>query len=199
MPSSGLDLISDGDNRNLFRQYIERYHYLGYKVPCGPRLRYFVRSRPLSNRIVACLLFPSAALKIAPRDGWIGWDDQARKCSLPRIINNSRFLILPQSRSRSLPAKSSRLWSINFLTIGLTPIASNLCCSNPLSTLNVSPTCYRAANWIHAGTTQGRGRIDRDQDVKRHVKEIFLYPLHPHAREILCRTPQIHPSSMRLP
>lgn len=24
-------------------------------------------------------------------------------------------------------------------------------------------TCYRAANWIHVGQTQGRGRMDREQ------------------------------------
>jgi hypothetical protein len=88
-----LDLISDGDGRNLFRQYIQRYHYLGYKVPCGAQLRYFVRSHALSNRIVACLLFTSAALKIAPRDHWIGWSDPVRKRNLPRIVTNSRFLI----------------------------------------------------------------------------------------------------------
>jgi hypothetical protein len=88
-----LDLISDGDGRNLFRQYIQRYHYLGYKVPCGAQLRYFVRSHALSNRIVACLLFTSAALKIAPRDHWIAWSDPVRKRNLPRIVTNSRFLI----------------------------------------------------------------------------------------------------------
>jgi len=196
----GLDLISDGDNRNLFRQYIERYHYLGYKVPCGAQLRYFVRSRPLSNRIVACLLFTSAALKIAPRDGWIGWDNQARKCNLPRIINNSRFLILPWIQ---VPQLASKILSL--VVHQLPDDWLDAYCVKPLLLESfVDPerfpgTCYRAANWIHAGTTQGRGRMDRNQDVERHVKEIFLYPLHPHAREILCRTPEPHPSSTRPP
>jgi hypothetical protein len=40
--------------------------------------------------------------------------------------------------------------------------------------------------------------MDRNQDVERHVKEIFLYPLHSHAREILCRIAD-HPSLMRPP
>jgi hypothetical protein len=57
-----------------------------------------------------------------------------------------------------------------------------------------SGTCYRAANWIHVGTTQGRGRMDRKQDVQRHVKEIFVYPLHAHARELLCRMPETRPT-----
>ncbi len=195
-----LDLISDGDNRNLFRQYIERYHYLGYKVPCGAQLRYFVRSRPLSNRIVACLLFTSAALKIAPRDRWIGWGDQARKCNLPRVINNSRFLILPWIQ---VPQLASKILSL--VAHQLPDDWLDAYCVKPLllesfvDPERFSGTCYRAANWIHAGTTQGRGRMDRNQDVKRHVKEIFVYPLHPHAREVLCRIPESHPSSTRPP
>lgn len=195
-----LDLISDGDNRNLFRQYIERYHYLGYKVPCGAQLRYFVRSRPLSNRIVACLLFTSAALKIAPRDRWIGWGDQARKCNLPHIINNSRFLILPWIQ---VPQLASKILSL--VVRQLPDDWIDAYCVRPLllesfvDPERFSGTCYRAANWIHAGTTQGRGRMDRNQDVERHVKEIFVYPLHSHAREILCRIPESHPSSTRPP
>jgi hypothetical protein len=195
-----LDLIADGDNRNLFRQYIQRYHYLGYKVPCGAQLRYFVRSRPLSNRIVACLLFTSAALKIAPRDHWIGWGDQVRKCNLPRIVNNSRFLILPWIQ---VPQLASKILSL--VVHQLPDDWLDAYCVKPLllesfvDPERFSGTCYRAANWIHAGTTQGRGRMDRNQDVERHVKEIFVYPLHPHVREILCRIPESHPSSTRPP
>jgi hypothetical protein len=195
-----LDLISNGDARNLFRQYIQRYHYLGYKVPCGAQLRYFVRSRPLSNRIVACLLFTSAALKIEPRDRWVDWSDQARKCNLPRVINNSRFLILPWIQVRELASK-------------ILSLAAQQLPDDWLDTYRVKPvllesfvdperfsgTCYRAANWIHVGSTQGRGRMDRYQKVERHVKDIFLYPLAPHAREILRRIPESHPSWTRPP
>jgi hypothetical protein len=191
-----LDLISDSDARNLFRQYIQRYHYLGYKVPCGAQLRYFVRSRPLSDRIVACLLFTSAALKIAPRDHWIGWSDQARKCNLPRIVNNSRFLILPWIQVPHLASK--------ILSLAVHQLADDWLDAYRVSPLllesfvdleRFSGTCYRAANWIHVGATQGRGRMDRNQDVERHVKEIFLYPLHSRAREILC---QISESNNRI-
>lgn len=195
-----LDLICDSDARILFRQYIQRYHHLGYKVPCGAQLRYFVRSRPLSNRIVACLLFTSAALKIVPRDRWIGWSDQARQSNLPQIINNSRFLILPWIQVQQLASKI-----LSLVAHQLPDDWIDAYCVRPLllesfvDSERFSGTCYRAANWIHAGTTQGRGRMDRNQDVERHVKEIFLYPLHPHAREILCRIPESHPSSTRPP
>jgi len=195
-----LDLISDCDSRNLFRQYIQRYHYLGYKVPCGAQLRYFVRARPLSNRIVACLLFTSAALKIAPRDRWIGWSDQVRKHNLPQIINNSRFLILPWIQVPQLASKILSLAAQQLPDDWLDAYrVKPLLLESFVDPQRFSGTCYRAANWIHVGTTQGRGRMDRNQDVERHVKEIFLYPLHPHAREILSRVPESYPPWTRSP
>lgn len=190
-----FDLISDAASRALFRQYIQRYHYLGYRVPFGAQLRYFVRSQRLPERILACLLFSSAAWKMAPRDRWIGWRDQARSLNLARVVSNSRFLILPWVEVSGLASK-------------ILSMAAQQLCEDWLSVYQVSPllleslvdpqrfsgTCYRAANWIHVGTTQGRGRMDRKQDVQRHVKEIFIYPLHAHARELLCRMPETRPT-----
>ena len=39
-------------------------------------------------------------------------------------------------------------------------------------------TCYRAANWTHVGTTQGRGKLDRHHQRALPVKDVYLYPLH---------------------
>jgi hypothetical protein len=38
-------------------------------------------------------------------------------------------------------------------------------------------TCYRAANWLFVGSTQGRGKLDRFKKYKLPVKDIYLYPL----------------------
>ncbi len=48
-------------------------------------------------------------------------------------------------------------------------------------------TCYRAANWIHVGQTQGRGKLDTHNQYALPVKDIFLLPLHPHCQSILNR------------
>src|SRR5207249_2149721 len=48
-------------------------------------------------------------------------------------------------------------------------------------------TCYRAANWIAVGATQGRGRMDRQAQAKHSRKLIFLYPLAPHAQRCLAQ------------
>ena len=39
-----LRLIDNRTDRVLFQQYIQRYHYLGYRIPYGAQLRYFVHS-----------------------------------------------------------------------------------------------------------------------------------------------------------
>jgi hypothetical protein len=47
-------------------------------------------------------------------------------------------------------------------------------------------TCYRAANWTCVGQTQGRSRQDRYNTLRVPVKDIYLYPLTRHWRELLC-------------
>jgi hypothetical protein len=84
----------------LFRQYIERYHYLGFRVPVGSHLRYFVHCA--QGQILACLLWTSPAWKMAPRDRWIGWNSEQRARNLQFIVNNSRFLILPWVKVKGL-------------------------------------------------------------------------------------------------
>jgi len=90
-----LQLIDEPADRHLFQQYVQRYHPLGYRVPFGAQLRYLVRTP--AQEVLACLLFTSAAWKMAPRDHWIGWSDQARRANLSRVVNNARFLILPDA------------------------------------------------------------------------------------------------------
>jgi hypothetical protein len=78
-------------SRKLLEQYIHRYHYLGYRVPYGAQLRYLVRAGKAPHPVLACLLFTSAARRMAPRDHWIGWSDQTRRRHLAKVVNNSRF------------------------------------------------------------------------------------------------------------
>ena len=46
-------------------------------------------------------------------------------------------------------------------------------------------TVYRAANWQHVGATQGRTRQDRNTTLRVPVKDIYVYPLARHFREVL--------------
>jgi hypothetical protein len=173
-----LELIDQAAARQLYQQYIHRYHYLGYRVPYGAQLRYFVRSQQAWRPALACLLFTSAAWKMAPRDGYIGWSEPARARGLARVVNNSRFLILPwvhipNLASHVLSQAAKRVkqdWRAHY---GVEPVL--------LETLvdrsRYTGTCYRAANWTSVGLTQGRGRGDRSGKARGEPKEIFLFPL----------------------
>ena len=182
-----LQLLHSSDDRCLFRQYIQRYHYLGYKVPYGAQLRYFVRSLQPPCPLLACLLFTSAAWKIAPRDSYIGWSQTAHQRNLPMVVNHSRFLILPWVR---VPNLASHILSLAARQMPNDWLAAYRAQPVLLETL-VDGTryhggCYRAANWREVGLTQGRGRMDRSGKAQGVRKLIFLFPLHRHWRERLC-------------
>jgi hypothetical protein len=176
-----------GGESRLWRELIERYHYRGCRVPVGANLRYLVRSTRYPDRILACLLWTSPAWKIAVRDHWIGWNDRRRQRNLQLIVNNGRFLILPWVRVRDLASKilarSARQivgdWEKRF---GYRP----LLLETMVDIGRFRGTCYRAANWISLGRTQGRGRMDRHHRADGQApKEVFVYPLCRNVRERL--------------
>ena len=182
-----LELIVDAAGRRQFRQYLQQHHYLGYRAPCGAQLRYWVRAAQPGLPPLAALLFTSAAWRMAPRDRYIGWSEAARQNNLPRIVNHSRFLILPWTRIPHLAShvlarvaqQLPRDWRARY---GVEPVLMETL----VDTSRYRGVCYRAANWIEVGTTQGRGRMDRWRQVECVPKQIFLYPLHRHWRQRLC-------------
>ena len=168
----------------LWRQFVQRYHYLGYRVPVGAHLRYFVKSG--NGQILACLLWTSAAWTMAPRDRWIGWSPDQRARNLQYIVNNGRFLILPWINVKGLAstilARSARQipndW---YQQYRCTP----LLLETLVDATRFKGTCYRASNWIYLGETTGRGRMDRHHKTSNAVKLIFVFPLHPRAQQLL--------------
>jgi hypothetical protein len=177
----------EGESRK-WREQVERYHYLGYRVPFGANLRYWVRNR---DRALACLLWSSPAWKMRARDAWIGWSDEQRKRNLQWIVNNGRFLILPWVRVKGLASKILALSALQMphdwqTRYGYRP----LLLETLVDTKRFRGTCYRAANWLHLGQTAGRGRMDREH--QRHgqvIKDIYVYSLVRDARERLCGDP----------
>lgn len=184
-----LRRVTSENDRLLWRELVGRYHYLGHKVPFGAHLRYLVEvSRPLS-RVVGCLQASSPAWKMAPRDRWIGWSDAVRKRNLQLVISNSRFLLLPWVEVSNLASSVLALFGQQLLVdwegaYGVRPLL--------LETLvdeqRFTGTCYRAANWVRVGVTQGRGRMDRANKLQgASPKTIFVYPLHRRCRQLLCQ------------
>ena len=181
-----LTLIDDSDSA-LWRQFLQRYHYLGCRVPVGAHLRYFVYSA--QGQILACLLWSSPAWTMAARDRWIGWTPLQRARNLQFIVNNSRFLILPWVQVNNLAsailARSARQlphdWSEHY---GYTP----LLLETLVDVTRFNATCYRAANWIALGQTTGRGRMDTHHTAQGTQKQIFVFPMHRRVHQQLCAT-----------
>ena len=182
-----IELVRDDAERRLWRELVGRHHYLGHKMPFGASLRYLVRAERPQPAVVGCLQFSSPAWRMASRDNWIGWDDAARKRNLQRVVQNSRFLLLPWVRVRNLATHvlgraARRLPQDWWEHYRVEPVL--------LETL-VDPsrytgTCYRAANWIEVGETTGRGRMDRNHGRDGLApKRVWLYPLVPTATDIL--------------
>jgi hypothetical protein len=150
-----LEVVQDPDQSRLWNEYVERYHYLGYRHPVGCFLRYFIQS---SVGLLGCILMGGAVKAIQARDQWIGWERRARQQNLPWVINNSRLLIFPWvwisqlgshvlgQLGRGVRADWEQRW-------GYGPL---------LMESFVDPdkfwgTCYQSAGWIELGRTTGRG------------------------------------------
>jgi len=158
-------------------------HYLGEHTFYSG-LRYIVHS-PVHGYLGA-LSFGSAAFRIAARDSNIGWDDETRNKNLHNIIGNSRFFIhsgvrVPHLASHILGKILRRVRNDWYKKFNTAP----LLVETFVDTSRFSGTTYRAANWIYAGATTGRGRQDKIHKAELKPKAIYLYPLHRNWRKLL--------------
>lgn len=180
-------LVQDQEDHALWRELIDRYHPLGYRMPFGASLRYFVFISQPQRQVAACMQLSSAAWRMAVRDEWVGWSEPRRAEALQRIVNQSRFLILPWIEVRNLAshmlAQLCRVlpddWESRF---GLRPwLIETL-----VDRSQYEGTCYRAAGWSRLGLTRGRGRMDRHHE--RHgeaPKWVFVRELVRQGAELL--------------
>ena len=169
--------VQDRAQRELFKELMGRFHYLGYAMPFGARLQYLVYVTHPRHELVGCVQFSSPAWRMKTRDQWIGWDDGTRKQHLQHIVNNSRLLVLARIRnlaSMMLSCALKRLgrdWQRQYAV-------QPFLVETLVDQQRFHGGCYRASNWIELGQTSGRGRMDRTH--QRHgaqIKTVWVYPL----------------------
>jgi hypothetical protein len=182
-----LELVQGQDRSRLWNEYVDRYHYLGYRQPMGCSLRYFIQSQA---GLVGCLLMAGAARAIQVRDQWIGWDRARRQQHLPWVINNTRLLIFPWVRLRHLGSHV-----LGQLARRVRPDWQQRWGYGPLLMESfVDPekflgTCYRAAGWRELGSTTGRGLPRAQAPYASTPKRIYVQALAQDFRERLCGGP----------
>jgi hypothetical protein len=170
-----IHVVTRGPELRRWNEFVGRYHYLGYKMLPGAQIRYFIMN---SGRVLGAMGFGASAWKIAPRDNFIGWTHEERKRGLHLIVGQSRFLILPWVQCRNLASKTLAMvtrrlagdWEVRY---GFRPVLLETF----VDITRFHGTCYKAANWINVGNTQGRGKLDRFTKRNQPVKSIWLQPL----------------------
>lgn len=180
-----LQRVQQKSASRLWNEYIQRYHYLGHKPLPGAQLRYIAY---WAEQPLALLGFGAAAWQSAPRDRFIGWTHEQRQRNLPLIVNNARFLILPWVQSRNLAsmllAKVARILPNHWQEIyGYRPVLLETFVEKP----RFQGTCYKAANWIYLGQTQGRGKLGPPGKLSVPIKDLWVYPLDRSFRATLTR------------
>ncbi len=165
-------LVRTDAERALWNELMAREHFLGAPILAGHQLRYLVDS---AHGCLGGFGFAAAALKVADRDAWIGWDADRRRAERHRVLSMSRFLIrvpVANLASKTLSMCLSRLGADVAQRYGFLPW---------LVETYVDPTrdgaSLRAANWQLVGFTRGRGRQDRAREMAESVKAVYMYVL----------------------
>ena len=179
-----LEVVKDKITDTLWKEYVSRYHYLGYKKSFGYTLRYFIKS---DRGPLGCILFCGAAKSIGARDRLLGWGPKQRLRNLSWVINNSRFLIFPWINAKNLAShvlgQISRQiadhWQERW---GYRPILMETF----VDPVHYQGICYQAANWQYVGLTTGQGLVRAGRTYTTSPKKIFIKPLVKNYRELLC-------------
>jgi hypothetical protein len=173
------------EERERFDRQIQSEHYLGSSVLVGRWLRYVAE---VEGQWVALLSFSAGALHIKARERWIGWSPRQRARRLGFVVNNSRFLVLPERQC--YPNLASRV-----LGMCLRRLSSDwqeqwghpvLVVESFVDETQYRGTCYKACGFEAVGPTEGFGRASRDfYEAHGQPKQLYLRELRPGMRRKL--------------
>ena len=163
------------EERVRWKTLMATYHYLGFRGVVGEAL-YYVAC--LDDEWVALLGWAAAAWMCRARDRWIGWTRAQQWERLRFVVNNVRFLILPDVRIPNLASKTlalnTRRLAADWQAVYGHPVV--------LAETFVDPerfagTAYRAAGWQYRGQTQGFARHAHHYVYHGHPKALWVRPL----------------------
>src|SRR5438094_44697 len=171
--------------KDRFDQLLEKEHYLHSARLGGQSLRYVAE---VDGQWVGLLTFSGAAPHTKAREQKIRWTPRQRARRLCFVVNNSRFLVLPDRKrypnlaSRVLALCLKRLntdwqehWSHPVVLV-----------ESYVDESQYRGTCYRACGFEALGLTAGYGRSSRHYYLERgQPRELYVRHLRPRAINIL--------------
>lgn len=169
--------------RERFDELLVKEHYLHTATLVGEQLRYVAED---ADHWVALLTWNAAAFNLRDRESWIGWSPGQKRRRLSLVVNNSRFLILPQG----VPNLASRVMKLCLETLSHDWLRTYghevLLAESFVDSQLFRGTCYKASGWTLLGQTQGYGRSRQDYYVEHErPKQLWIRELRPGARTIL--------------
>ena len=173
------------EERERFDALLEQVHYLHSARLGGQSLRYVAE---VDGQWVALLTFSGAAPHTKAREDQIRWTPRQRARRLCLVVNNSRFLVLPE-RQR-YPNLASRVLALSLKRLNADwqahwghPV---VLVESYVDESKYRGTCYRACGFEAVGLTAGYGRSSRDYYWEHdQPKQLYLRELRPRAKGLL--------------
>lgn len=173
------------EERDRFDGLLETHHYLHSARVGGPSLRYIAE---VDGQWVALLVFSGAAPHTKARESEIRWTPRQRARRLGFVVNNSRFLVLPERQK--YPNLASRILGRCLKRLNADwqehwghPV---VLVESYVDESQYRGSCYRACGFKALGFTAGYGRSNRDYYEEHGVpKQLYVRELRPRAIGIL--------------
>ena len=169
-----VKLVTTAEERAIWNTLMAREHPQGTTTFAGAQLRYLFTS---AHGTLGAIGFSAAALYLRPRDAWIAWSPELRENMRKCVVNLSRFLIRPQVQCKHL---ASHLLGRVLRRLRADWQARYAYAPWLVETF-VGPdqegTCFKAANFLLLGLTQGRGRHAPTAACTRSRKKVFVFEL----------------------
>lgn len=179
------DLIDNHRDKTRCQRLLAKHHYLGEIRAVGEQLHYAIKDG--QGQWLGVCVFCAASRRLQARDAWLGWTEEQRRRRLALVVNNCRYLLLPNKTVPNLGSRSLRLvldrlsgdWQDHYghpVLVVETFVDPEQFCG----------TVYTASGWVELGQTDGFGRIKRDFYVAHDKpKRLFVRELCRKARRSL--------------
>lgn len=178
-------LAKSNKEETIWNFLVQKHHYLGHKVAVGRCLKYLVVSE---NIILGAIAYSSPAWRLGSRNEILQKLGFSQDDILNKVINNSRFLILPTVKVQNLASKILSLsvdkvvedWTSYYSVIPL--VAETF-----VQPSRFYGTSYKAANWLEIGITKGFAKSGMNYRNSQEPKTIYLYGLSKQIRNELIK------------